>query len=148
MDEPDRVRMRERLERLQQVVDDVGERERPFDLEQLLEVAAFEVLHDEERCAGGGRPGVHDAGDVLALDPRCRLGLSGKSLHDELGGRGVGKEHLYGDALAEHEVLGGIDDAHAAFAGDLLEAVLAGDHIADLGHLVLGHERRLRRVRT
>ena len=84
MDEPDGVRVRERLERLQEVVDDVGERQRPLDGEQLLEVAALEVLHDEERRAGRGRAGVHDARDVLALDARRGLGLAREALDDQL----------------------------------------------------------------
>ena len=148
MHEPDSVRVREGLERLEQVVDDLGERQRPLDGEQLLEVAALEVLHDEERRARRRGAGVHDAGDVLARDARGGLRLAREALDDQLRGRGVGQEDLHRHALLEHEVLGRVDDAHAALAGDLLEAVLAGDDVADLGHLVLGHAYRFSLTRA
>ena len=148
MDDARRVRLRERLERLQHVVDDLGERQRPLHGEQLLEVAALEVLHDEEGRARGRGTDVDDAGDVLARDARGGLGLASEALDDRSELAASARRTLTATRCFENEVLGRVDDAHAALSGDLLEAVLAGDDIADLGHLVLGHAYRFSLTRA
>ena len=129
MHDPGGVRLRHRRQRLEHVVDRIGDRELPVQPQELLEIAALQVLHRQERHAIFERPGVHDARDVLALDARGGLRLANEALDDVVALHGVGQEHLQRDHLVERDVARREHDAHAALADHLLDAVLASDHV-------------------
>jgi hypothetical protein len=67
---------------------------------------------------------------VLALQARGGLRLADEALLGHVVGGAVDEEHLHGHALVEHDVVGRVDDGHAALARDLLDPVLSGHHVA------------------
>ncbi len=132
MDDLGGVRLGERLARLEQVVDRGLDRHRPLLAEHGAEIAAVQVLHDQERRARLQLAEVVDAGDVLALEPGRGLPLLEEALHHVVAGQRRGEEELDGDALTEGEVLGRHDDAHAAHPEDALYLVLSSQDVADI----------------
>jgi hypothetical protein len=73
--DPDDVRVRHGLERLQHEVGRVGDGEgTPRDA--LLEVFSLEQLHHDVGLPFGEGPDVHDAGHMLALQPGDRARLA------------------------------------------------------------------------
>ena len=75
MDDARGVGRRDGDQRLQDVVDDVDDGQLAVLLEELPEVAPFEVLEHHVRGAGVELADVHHGGDVLAPDAGGRAGL-------------------------------------------------------------------------
>ena len=95
------------------------------------EVHAVEELHGEEDRARRGLAEVGDVDDVLVADLRGRLGLLHEA-RDQVGlAREVFRQDLERDLLLDEDVLGEVDDAHAAFAELADDAVAIGDGRAE-----------------
>ena len=77
--DPGDVGLGQRLERLQHVVDDLLDGQRPVLLERPLEVLPLEVLHHHVGRAARVRGHVEHPGHVLALDLRGGAGLAGEA---------------------------------------------------------------------
>jgi hypothetical protein len=98
-----------------------------FALDDAAELDALEELHDEVHAAVGGGSGVGDVDDVRVTDLRCGARLAAEPL-DEIGhARVAGMQDLERDALADLDVLGQVDLAHAAFADQLDHAIATVD---------------------
>jgi hypothetical protein len=69
------MRVREALERLQDVVDDQPPRQRSTRVGHLTEVGALEQLHHDERQSVGASIDIHHPRDVLRLELRARTRL-------------------------------------------------------------------------
>jgi hypothetical protein len=130
MDDPERVRLRDRLARLQHPSDGDVDRERTASRKLLREIASREELHHHVRRAVGEAPDVRDASDVLALDAHRRLRLAQEASHQIRVRRGRRKQEFERHFLAELEVRGGDHHAHSAGAEDAFYAVLAEQHVA------------------
>ena len=76
MDDPERVRLGDRLARLEHVLDRLVGGHAAAPLHHRAEIVALEVLHHDVRRAAVEHADVHHAGDVLARDPRGRLALA------------------------------------------------------------------------
>ena len=87
---------------------------------------AADQLHDEVGAAGGGGAGVEDAGDVGVVHHGQGLAL-GLEAGDDVLRVHAGLDDLERDAAADGlELLGHVDDAHAALA-DLFEQLVGAD---------------------
>ena len=124
------VRFGQGFQRFDDVVDGFGHRQCAVRLEHLLEVEAFEVLHDHERAAVRESPHVQHAHDVLALHARGGAGLTREALDDLRVLGGFREEKLDGNALIEMDVRGGHHEAHAALSEHALDAVLVRENLA------------------
>ena len=114
-------------------VADLGEQLQPRRGAQPLAVAvagdgfAFDVLHDEEGAAPGGRAGVEDPGDAGVVHHGQGLPL-GVEAGDHPAGVHAQLDDLQGDAPAQGLGLLGLEDlAHAALAQAAHQAVGADD---------------------
>ncbi len=123
--------MRHGLERLQQAVDRFRNGQRADALDAVLEVLALEQLHHDERPVSFERADIHDANDVLALEPGDGPRLAEEAIDDRAVVRQVRREHLQRDGGVEKLVVRREDGAHAALADDGGDAVLASHDIAD-----------------
>ena len=94
------------------------------------ERAAVQALHDDVHRAVGHLVEVEHARDVrmIDVDLDVRLATQASDLAAVLRRRAA--EHLDGDLVAERGVLGRVDDADAARADLLADAVLAAEHRA------------------
>ena len=106
----------ERAAALEQDVGDPLGRERALTSQDVREVLALQVLHDEVARPVRGRPEVGDVDDVLMPDTRRALGLLPKALDDLGTAREVLAQDLHGDTLLDDGVLGLVDQAHPALA--------------------------------
>ena len=107
--------------------------------EEASEVGALEPLHHHVLGVLEGAD-VDDARDVLVLDLGADLGFAAEAgAEARLPRLVVDAEELERDLLAQHEVRGRHDDAHAALAEQRLDAVLAVDQEAR--RQILGRER-------
>src|SRR3954470_5195105 len=122
----------QRLGRLQDELDGVQDRQTLEAAQLFGDVVAFQVLHHHVRQARIERPDVEHSGDVLAPDLRGGPRFAAEALGSvgPLGCRLAPK--TYGDALLEVAAEGRDDNAHTAKPQDLLDAVLAGEHVAFL----------------
>nr|WP_272828356.1 hypothetical protein [Sorangium sp. Soce836] len=141
VDDPERVRLADRLARIEYVADRLADRERTTFAQERAQIHAFQVLHHDERSAGLEEIHVEDADDVIAREPRGGARLAKKTL-DRVGALGQPRvKELDRDGLFEAKVPGGDDDAHAACAEDTLEPVFPPD---DLPALEREHGKRSR----
>jgi hypothetical protein len=131
----ERVRLGERLARLQHELHRLPGRQRPLFLEPGGQIAPLEVLHHHVRLARLQRRHVRDAGDVLALDLHGSARLAQEALGGLRAPEGRHGHHLDGHPLVELQMTRRDDHTHAAHAQHVLDAELAGDHIA------FAHER-------
>ncbi len=122
---------------------DLGDGERRARAEDLREVLALEVLHDDERGAVGERVDVEDAGDVDALEPAGGARLAQEALHHLALLGGLRAQELDGDALLQVQVPGRDDVRHAALTEQALDAVLAAEHVPRLDGGEQVHRRGL-----
>ena len=99
MHDPGSVRLRERVDRLERVVGDLGDGEDPPLVEDAREVRPVEVLEDHVRRAGRELPDVEDAGDVVPLNLRRGARLVHEAGRRLLGAHELSEEELHGDAL-------------------------------------------------
>jgi hypothetical protein len=121
---------------VEDVTDGVLDGHLAVDLEDVVEVASLEELHDHKGRAARELADVEDAGDVLALEANGGLGLAEEAGHGV--GHGRAEEELDGDALVEDEVRGLHHDPDAASSEDAVDLVFASDDIADGdGHLAV-----------
>jgi hypothetical protein len=104
-------------------------------LQSLLQVATFDVAHGDEQEVLS-RPGLVDGDDVGMVDRGGELRLAKEAVTERLVLGEAGSEQLERDPPLEPQVLGQIDDAHAAEAEQRLDPV-AGELGADPG--VVGH---------
>ena len=133
MHDPDGVRLRHALERLEHVSDrDMGrEAMRRLPFEDLREVLAVEQLEDHVRVAQL-LIDVVDADHVLVLDVRCRAPLVDEALR-RLGVARVGEHDLDRDGLRELDVLRSEHRAHAALPEEPIERRICRDHVPRTG---------------
>ena len=110
------------------------------------ELDALDVLHHEEERAVVGGAEVGDVDDVGVLDARGGARLAPETL-DQIGRARVRRvQDLDRHALADLDVLGLVDAAHAAFAAQALDVVAAGEQRPDHARAFferLGRGRRL-----
>src|SRR4029078_4231726 len=90
-----------------------------------------EVLHDEVHAAVGGGTRVGDVDDVRVADLRGRARFATEPLDELRHARVARMQDLERDALADLDVLGEVDLAHAAFTDELGDAIAALDLRAD-----------------
>ena len=104
-------------------------------LQALLQVAVLDVAHrDVEEVLG--RPGLVDRDDVRMVDRRGQLRLTKEALAERLVLGEARSEQLERNLPLEPQILGQVDDAHAAPAQQRLDPI-AGKLGADPG--VVGH---------
>ena len=116
---------------------------RPIALQQPGEILAVDVLHRQEDAAVG-LADVVDAADVavrhLARDAHLVV-----ELRERCGSLGDGRrQELQRDRLAEREVVGAVDLAHAAAADQADDAVALGQQRAGGDRLAGGSRARRR----
>jgi hypothetical protein len=133
VDEADLMRGGEAVAGLAEHVDDLGPGPRA-DTQPVAEGAALDVLHGDEDLVAVDAGLVH-ADDVRVLQAGHGLGLALQAFAGALAG-GHRLEELEGDGAAELGVVGGVDDAHAAGAEQLLDL-----EAADLGDRGRGAEQ-------
>ena len=102
--------------------------ELPLPAEPVAERLALDERHGEPELAGRFAR-VVDGQDVGVLQPGGELDLALEALGAERGGE-LGEEHLEGDRAVVPEVLGEVDDGHAAAAELALERVAVGECVA------------------
>ena len=128
VDDPGGVR------RLQRVGDLDRERQQQIDLERapgdaMLQRRPVEELHDEERAAVV-LADIVDGADVGVVQRRCGARLAAESLQG-LGIVGeVGRQELQRDEALQPRILGFVDDAHAA-AAQLLDDAVVRERLTD-----------------
>src|SRR5262249_50463865 len=115
-------------------------RQLPFALDELLEVDAVEVLHDEVEGAVRRRAGVGDIDDVGVADLRGGAGLAPEPLDDLLAVPEARVQDLDGQAPPDVDVARFVDAAHRALAAQALEQVAAAQRRPDAR--VLACQRR------
>jgi hypothetical protein len=104
----------------------------PVAVDEIREIDALEVLHDEVRRARGERPDVEDLHAVVALDLRRRDALVVEAL-DRARHRQEHRVHeLERDACLAELVGRQRHRAHAAFAEQLVDDVLALEDVPGL----------------
>ena len=118
------------FEHLRDDVHRLAERDAPRPPEPLAEVLAAEQLHHEVRAAVVAAR-VEHRDDVRALDGAHRARLAREPRDDVLVGRELRVDELDRDALAEPDVLGLVDGAHAAMTDETAEDVATRDRLAD-----------------
>ena len=123
--EPDGVRGVERGADLQRDARDAAGRDAALAGEQALQVGPGHVAHDEVEVAAllAGRV---DRDHVGMVDRRRDARLALEALAEAGIARPLGGDQLDGDGPAERQLGRAVDDAHAAAAGDRLDAA-AGD---------------------
>ena len=116
-------------------------REPPLAREQPLQVGAADVAHDEVEVAALLARRV-DRDDVRVVDRRRHARLALEALAEPGIGGPLRRDQLEGDGPAERQLGRAIDDAHAAAAGDRLDAA-AGDLGAweQIGHAEIVTQR-------
>ena len=124
------------------VVERVGDRaqdaQRPFGLElaflldQLSEVLAFDVAHGDVEDPVGFA-GVEDRDDVRVVEARCELGLAQEALAEPRVVGELGREQLERRPSLQADLLGQVDDAHAAPADQPLDPVAREDRYRSAG---------------
>ena len=115
----------------------------PLVRQHVGEVDAVEVLHHEVGAAVLGRAEVGDVDDVGVADARGGARLAPEALDQVLLLRVDRVQDLDRDALADLDVLAGVDRAHAALADLAQDAVAVLDHPSD--EIAAGVERIGRR---
>ena len=114
-------------------------------LQALFQVASLDVAHGDEEDVLG-RPGLVDRHDVRVVDRRGQLRLAQEAVTERLVLGEPGSQQLQRDTPLEPQILGQVDDAHAAPAQRRLDPV-AGELGADprvVAHLharILAFER-------
>jgi hypothetical protein len=133
MDDPLRVRGRERRGDLLREVDGLHRRQRSAAGQELRERPPFDELHHDVLpvavCAG-----VVDADDVRLVQAGRRLGLAPEPSHEAGVARELREQDLDRDRPAEDRVEASVDLGHPALADPSLDAVAVADHgIAHVG---------------
>ena len=140
MNDAGRVRRLEGPERLHREVDRSRRlQRRSLALQQLTEVAALEVLHDEVRRAARQAPDVEDLHDVVAVYLRSGDAFVDEPLDGARERQDRAAHELERDRRAPQQVGRLGDRAHTAFPQEMLDPVLAVEHFTRL---------RIGRVRT
>jgi hypothetical protein len=138
MDERLAVCLGHRFARLQDVVDDLADRQRPALAKHREQIATFEILHHDVRQPVGRAIGVEDANDVLGLEPHRRARLAQEAI-DEIAARGhLAMQHLDRDALGEVNVRRKKHLAHSALTQLAFDLVLVDEDRPRLEHAELG----------
>ena len=115
---------------LQDEVDGALDGKGAVDAQLGLEVAASQELHDHVRPAALVGVHVEHLHDVRTADARARASFALESL-DRIGqGEDLLPQELDRDALAQAQVLGLEDEAHASLAERTKQSVLAADDVA------------------
>ena len=125
MHDPERVRLGDRLARLQHVADGAGHRERAAPRHGFGQILALEILHHHVRRARRERADIGDARDVLALDLHRGPCLANKPVHDLRMTEHLRQQELERDTSLQLHVRRRDDHAHAADAEHALDAILA-----------------------
>src|SRR5262249_10454653 len=120
---------------LEDIANCIDDRQRAAPPKVLFEIAAFEILEDDEGTAVVENPDVDHAYDVLATDPRGRARLAREPLNQLEVMEGFGAKVLDRAPTAELQVGGCGDEPHTADSKDLLDAILARKDRSRLGRL-------------
>ena len=131
MDDADRVGGGEGVGDLRAEVGDGARAELAVGVEVLGEADAADQLDHEVGAAVGELAGVDRAGDVRVIDAGGGDGLALEAGAGLGVARELGADDLDRDLLAQLEVLGDVDGAHATFTEQLDDAVAAVDDLAD-----------------
>jgi hypothetical protein len=144
VDDPCGVGFRDGVARLEDVHHSFGYGQRPAALDDLAEIGAFEVLHNDERATVVGADVVH-LDRVLALEARCRPRFLQEASYAVGLSERLGEHELDGPELVKLHVGRGDDDPHGSGPKDALDAVLAVDDAADLdeGAWIVSHGKLL-----
>ena len=102
-------------------------------LREVAEALALEELHHEVGGAVGQVAEVRDVDDVRVADARRGLRFLQEAVEDLAILCQIGAEDLHGDLLVDHLVAREIDEAHPAFAEQLLDLVAVVEGGADVG---------------
>ncbi len=136
----------ERLRDLREDVESTPDREPTRPPEQRPEVGAVDVAHrDVEAVLGLSR--LVDGHDARMLDPRRRTPLLLEPLAELPVMAELRSKHLQRDLAAVAQLLGAVDDSHAAPADDALDAE-SGQLGSDPGLGIRAHRRHLLRAGT
>ena len=128
-----RVRLRDRLARLQDHIDRDRRFLRPVRLDDRAQVGALEVLHHDVRLAEEVTVQLADidhARDVITLELGRRPRLAHEPLHDLVALQHLGQQHLDRDGLTELDMGGLEHHAHPPLADHPVDTVLAEQHRA------------------
>ena len=135
---PLRVRGAQRARHLVQDGDRAQQLEAPLSLQDAVERLALQVLHHEEDRAVVRLAEVGDVDDVGVVDEARGARLAQEALDRLLAAAVAVVEDLHRHLFTDVDVLGAVDDAHAAAPHDLAQLVLAdggagpgvgGDHL-------------------
>ena len=144
MDDAERVRLGERVARLQDVLDRLFRRQRPARRQHAREIGPVQVLHHDVRSARLERADVAHTGDVLAVKPHGGARLA-QEARDGIGApERLGQHELQRDHLVELDVRGRDHDPHPADAEHPRDAVFPRKHVPgrDRRHWAMVPERR------
>ena len=132
VDDPGGVSLRERVERLQREVGDLGDREHAALRGGCPRGRTRRRYFPEDHVRRARRelPDVEDAGDVLALDLRGGARLVHEAVGRFLGADELAEEQLHGHALIEEQVLGREHRTHSAATDEPLDPVFAREDVA------------------
>lgn len=129
VNDPQRVRLGERVARLQHVVDRLFRRQRPSRLEHAGEVGSVQVLHDDVRSTCLQRAHVADLRDVLALELHRGARLAQEARDRVRAAQRLGQHELERHGRVEMDMRRGDDDPHATYAEHPRDTVLAGEDV-------------------
>ena len=130
MHDAGRVRVGDRLARLQHPPDRLGHRQLLAAFDLVRQVPALEELHHHVGRAVLELRHVHHAHDVLALDLRCRTCLTRETSDHLRVCRRHREQELDRDPLLELQVRGLNHDPHAARPQHAFDTVLPGQDLA------------------
>jgi hypothetical protein len=128
--EPVLVREGKPARNLEAELDHLVHRQRPFALDELLQVLAVDVLEDDE-LAPVLLAAVDDRDDVRVRQLRDRPRLAAKALDVVLVPRVLLVQDLERDRALEQPVVRAEDVGHAAGADQFLQLVAAHDELTD-----------------
>ena len=131
MNDPDGMRLGERLARFTYIRCRLLRREHTTLVEHRFEIRALEVLHDDERRPCLEPAHVEHRGDVTTPQLRDGARLAEEALHALHVAKHRRQHELDGADLVEIDVRGRDDDPHRADAEHALDAVLPGEDLAD-----------------
>ncbi len=107
----------------------------------ILQRLAFEVLHGDERSAVL-LADIVDRADMWMVQRRCGLGFTLEATERIGIGGEVLRNELERNGTMQPRIFGFVDDAHAA-AAELLEDAVVGERLTDQRIGVARHQRRL-----
>ncbi len=135
---------------LDDVVDGLGDGQRPTHLQHLCQVGSAQILAHHIGSARVESAHVRDASDVLSADFDRRARLANEALHELWIGAGIRDQELERDLLAELQVSHQSHHSQARAPWNAFDAVFAGQHFTFThdarGHPLAPQQRRPERI--